>query len=347
MRNAFEHRGIPPDLAYLREILPKLYRFVQWLAKYVSKCELGIYTLPAADERTIFADFRQWKSEVMGKTLVTAIRDEDGNPRERGTARLWDYLFVCLIPSTYSEELVDLSSDTINSTISTQGQTGIIMTVTNPAHYPPIEQYIRDYTVLGYSQVFSIPLYTQEYSDNPVSEMRIHSDGRVYIALPYALIDLVEDHPSLAYSNEKTMQKRLIFNLNPLHARQSVVHKVARAQQKYGTPLDGFERGNLEDLLKIVCFPFHPACKIPIVRNPTTHFTGYFLLPLMHGIDRRRRRPRILYQQTPYDVREYLGSEEDLTWMRSFGYDEIPEIFPELKRYCYGFFRNKSDTGYM
>jgi len=50
------------------------------------------------------------------------------------------------------------------------------------------------------------------------------------------------------------------------------------AQKKYNTPLKEYISKNLEDVLKLVCFLFHPDCTEKIVKSRTKYFTGSFVL---------------------------------------------------------------------
>ncbi|MHA1278374.1 MAG: hypothetical protein ACTSRC_19065 [Candidatus Helarchaeota archaeon] len=345
IRNDIEHRGIPPDINYLKEILPKIYKFIQWLMKTIFKTEPNIYTIPAVDERSVFNDFFEWKDKVLAKNLIDKIRDKDGLFKIRKDISLNDYLFICLIPSSDSEGLIDFSADNINDTITSKMRGGTKITFSNPEHHPNIEQYLRDYRILEQSQVYSIPKYVREYQEDLGDEIRIFPDGRIYICLNFAPLWSVKDFPDLVTRSEEKIQHRLVFNIEHLYADGGIIHNRPEAQKKYGTPIKGFVRGNLEHLLKIICFPFHPDCKIPMVKIPTTYFTGLFVFPLMLGFSRHEA--RVLYQKNPFGLREYLDNEENLVKKISFGYEEIPKIVIALKNYSYGFFKVKNDTAFM
>jgi len=276
----------------------------------------------------IFKNFYKWKEKVSARNLMNNVRDEDLALRKKDEIIIDDFLYICLIPSTYSENLINFSADTLNEAISSQSKQGVTISTLNPNFYPKIEHYFRDYRILRHSQVFTVPTHLKE-TNNIGEEIRIHPDGRIYLNLKYG---------------QYSLKGKSTFNLDSILERRT--HRVIlkeKEQQKYGTPIKEIIPKNLEDLLKVVCFPFHPDCKIKMVNLPTRYFTGLFLFPFMIGTRGERR---ILYQKDTFFemTREYLGDNIELEYKKSFSYEEITNFLKEMKKFCYGFFRQKSDT---
>ena len=73
-----EHRGIPPDITYLKSILPDVYQFVIWIMKSIFKSELDIYKILAVELETVYQDFFKWKESKLGEIMLRELRNEEG-----------------------------------------------------------------------------------------------------------------------------------------------------------------------------------------------------------------------------------------------------------------------------
>jgi hypothetical protein len=85
-----------------------------------------------------------------------------------------------------------------------------------------------------------------------------------------------------------------------------------------------------------------------MINHPTKYFQGIFILPSMrlNGKDRILDLPDDLEHIFEGD-REYGGEDDQINYIISFNYDEIPELVNNFKNWTYGFFRSKADTAFM
>lgn len=325
IRNGIQHRRIFPDMPTLKGILPRIYQFTKWLMKTVFKSSLDIYSIPESDLRLVLEDLYKWKETILGQNWGEYLR----NIHELNTkkVKLRDYLFACIIPATSSGNLIDFLTTTPNSP------------------YSDIENYFRDLNVLDLAQVVANPKNLREYNDLG-EKFKLHTDGRMYGCIDYGELFQVKDIPlSQRGSDSEILKERYLFNLAPLSVESRRIN-CTKFQEKYGIPIEHYSPGNLEHLLKVACFAFHPECKIKLVKKPTEYFNAFFIFPYM--IMGRRSGRRILYHRdTIRAFREYQGDETDLEYVRSFKYDEISNVIEDLVSYCHGFFKHPRDTLYV
>ena len=52
-------------------------------------------------------------------------------------------------------------------------------------------------------------------------------------------------------------------------------------KKKYGLSLDAYYPRNLEYILKIITFAYHPECKVRMINIPAKYFRVFFILPLI------------------------------------------------------------------
>lgn len=250
--------------------------------------------------------------------------------------KIYDYIFICLIPATFSPNLVDLSFDGINEMITSQTSSGLFISGANPDHKSKIEHYFRMFRNLfdNGAQVYTISTHLRYFNDFYRNEMKIFLDGRIYICYKYKQFDKKEPSLDMDTICNKTGYRYLL----------TTEHKAL------GLELQGYYTQNLEAILKIICFAFHPECKHQIVNYPSEFFQGIFILPFM----RFNGKNRLLKHSDGLESighlfelgREYGGDQDDIVYMKSFKYDEISTLVDDFKNWAYGFFRTKSDTSF-
>lgn len=109
--------------------------------------------------------------------------------------------------------------------------------------------------------------------------------------------------------------------------------------------MDAYFPRNLEFILKIITFGYHPECKVKMINIPTKHFRALFILPLIRFEGKDRILDRSGEFEHIFDTeREYGGDDEDIVFKDSFKYDEIHDLTEKFKNWTYCFFRNKSST---
>lgn len=324
IRNDLEHKGIPPDLTFLRELIPEVYNFLKWLNKVKfneKNPEFDLYRIPIYEERSIYENFRTWKNNY--RIDVVNTHPEQIN----------DQIFICIIPSSASDNLVDFSSDTINATVTTKYQSGAFVSGANPKHHSDIESYYRRFRILGHSQVYTIPTFLREYNDT--NELQLYPNGIIYISYIYNIL----------FKRNISGEERPIFDPDRLFSSEGNCYITDKEKELYGIKINEYRNINLENLLQVVCFPFHPECKKKFVKQQTNSFTIQIILPkMLIGPNNERR-----YLDTNIEdlsFRKYLGTETDLVFTSTFTYEDIPLMIQKFKKYIYGFFRNEADTGF-
>lgn len=322
MRNDVEHREIYHDISVIKKIIPDIEKFIKWIMNVIFKNSIDLLSISSADEEKIFNDFFKWKEEKLASNLNLTFEREK---------KIYDYIFICLIPATCSPELVDLSFDEENEMLSEKTKFGPTMVGLNPEHKSKIEKYFRVYqSLFGNAQVFTVPTHLEYYHEFYGNEIKVFPDGRVYICYRYWQLN----------------PKKPTFNMEFLYDK-SESYIVEKESKIYGSPLIKYYPWNLESILKVICFAFHPECKEKLVFNPTIYFRGFFILPMMNF----KGKDRILNRSNDFNHifevnREYGGPDKDIIFPKTFNYDDIPKLVDEFKNWAYGFFKNKRDTAF-
>ena len=322
IRNNMQHNDIYADIITIKNILPLVYDFVKWLVKAEFKSEIDIFSIPPVDMNIIIKQFEDWRE--YWTQMYYSIRGKDDK-------QMVDYIFGCIIPSCYTNDLVDLSFEGIKDMIHSQTETGVTISVNNPEHDSKIEKYFRAYNYMFGKglQIFTIPDYMQ--GKNEIADIiHIYPDGLIFFGYKFRYFSYEE------YS----------FTLDPLFTTKRERYINEEAQKKYNFPLKEYMPQNLEHVLKIICFPFHPNCNEKMVKLRTQYFTGCLVLTDMT----RYRKYRKLYDKDwppPLENREYAAENPEISFIRAFGFEEIPEMLEKFKQYCYQFFRNKEDTAFL
>ncbi|MHA1227957.1 MAG: hypothetical protein ACTSPV_14515, partial [Candidatus Hodarchaeales archaeon] len=313
VRNGLEHRGIPPDITFLREVLTEIYEFIEWLmiTKF-DNTQLDVYRISAVEERQVFREFILWKDKQLPQDFYQTP--------QVGVTK--DSIFICLIPASYSPGLINFSANQIQDSISSS-QNGVTITGPNPRHFSEIEQYFREYRILGHSQVYSTPEFLRECDCGMESVLKLYPNGLIFIQFNYGVLNC----QNIWGTNQGAAN--FIFNPRPLSRENSsnvFIHQ--EASQKYGTPITEIDKFSLEHLLQIVCFPFHPDCQIKMVQIPTVYFQALFVFPgmILGENNQRRYLPQNRGGNSSFSPRVYLGEEPDLSYRCSFAYDDIPRM---------------------
>ena len=322
MRNGVEHREYYPDMTVLRKIVPDIENFIKWIINVIFNSSIDLLSISSADEDKIFDDFSRWKDQKLGSNIKLTFEREK---------RIYDYIFICIIPASCSSNLVDLSFDGENEMLSAKTTHGVTMSVLNPEHQSKIEKYFRVYqSLFGNAQVYTVPTHLEYVEAFYGSEIKVFPDGRVYICYQYWQLN----------PEKPTFNMEFLYN----KSRGWIVKKQSKL---YGSAITKYFEGNLECLLKVVCFLFHPECKEKLVNNPIKYFRGFFILPMMNYEGKDRILDRSDNFNHIFEVnREYGGDESDIIFQKTFIYDEITSVVNEFKNWAYGFFRNKRDTSF-
>ena len=324
MRNDVEHREIYHDISTIRKIITDVENFIKWIVKVVFKTAIDLFSISSADENKITEDFSNWKEQKLAINYKLPHENLGG---------FYDYIFICLIPATCSNKLVDFNFDSINQMLTSNTQTGVFASISNPEHESKIERYFRSFNLLFGSpaQVYTVSDHMKYYNETYGNEMKIFPDGRIYICFNYRPFN--PDQPT--------------FNLEGLFSQGGSRYITKDSVEKYGLPLDEYLPNNLEHTLKIICFSFNPGCEDKLVLNPTEYFRGLFLLPLMRFKGRDRILQRTNGIQQIFDKhREYGGDDDDISYSITFKYNDISKIVLNFKNWAYVFFKNKKDTGF-
>ncbi|MHA1344354.1 MAG: hypothetical protein ACTSQG_10225, partial [Promethearchaeota archaeon] len=273
------------------------------------------------NEEEILMDFRKWKEDLMTKKPDMSL-DEDFFKRKPEDMVVYDWLFICIIPTTISKDLVDFCK---------------------PNYISEIEKFYDSYPILSRnSQVNCVNRFLKE-SDDVGNIIKLHKDGRIFICLRYAPQLKVKDKSDLKSVVEKSKHNRMIFNIEPLFVKRQSIN-CEKAQEKYGTPIKDVMPGNLEHIFKIVCFPFHKNCKVQMVRTTTKKFKACFSFPNM----KKNNFGRILYQRNHIGpIREYLADDEESHLHLEFKYENISSMLNIFKNQCLNDFKTPKNISYV
>ena len=324
MRNDMEHRSLYHDITDITKLIPEVAEFITWIVKKVFQTSIDLFSISGADEEKILQDFNKWKelklSELDRREIV-----------RRDTKHL---IFILLIPSTYSPNLIDLNIDGINELVSSKLESGIKIAGRNPKHESEIEKYFRCFRHLFSTpaQVYSIPLYMRYYNKRTGNEMRVFPDGRIYSCFEFG-------------SNTRS---DLGFNMEILYSGTGTSYIINKRDIKtYELPLDKYSPLKLDHILNLICFFFHPKCKEQIVKATTEYHSVLIILPRMNINGHTRILDRNQDDEYWFETeRIFCGDNDEIVFKKTFKYDDIAECLQEFKNWTYSFFRNPSDTGF-
>jgi hypothetical protein len=205
VRNNMEHREIYTDIIVIRKIIPNVEKFIKWILKIVFNTSIDLRSISSADIEEIFEDFSEWQDgKLASNWLNTSIERSE----------IYDYLFICLIPATYSPNLVDLAFDGVNEMKTSKSELGVFFSVPNPDHKSKIEQYFRTFRHLfdGGAQVYTISTHLRYYNDYYGNEMKIYPDGRIYICYEYRHLDKKNPKLNMSMIYEKIGTRYILNN---------------------------------------------------------------------------------------------------------------------------------------
>ena len=319
IRNDMEHRSLYHDFRDISNLIPKVEKFITWIMKTKFNTSIDLYAISSADEINILSDFDEWKQKKIEKYSKTDAEN---------------IIFILIIPSSYSPNLIDMYLDGLNEMVSSRLESGIMIAGRNPEHESAIEKYFRSFRYLfsNPAQVLSVPTHMQYYNEISGDELRIFPDGRIYICFKYG----IATHNALG------------FNLENLFSGGSRYLINSEIIDKFNLPLSEYTSNKIEYILKVVLYSFHPECRQSGVKAPAKYHRMFITLPNMRINGEPRQLDRSLDENHWFESnRVYCGDEDDLIFIKTTNYDSISEILSEFKNWAYSFFRNPSDTGFM
>ena len=190
-----------------------------------------------------------------------------------------------------------------------------------------IKNYIDDYSIIKYSQTFKTPDYACQYENTFGEKILIFPNGTVKFCQIYNTFN--KEQPD--------------FALGTLEKDNFGVLDVKRVKEKYSAPFSYIKWSTLQSLLEVICFLYHPECKIQIVTSPTVLFNLEIIVPNMIYEGKNRFIPSFGGLRSN---KIYLGREKDITFRKTFRYDEIIEFIKSLKKHIIDYYKNPANKGY-
>ena len=176
-----------------------------------------------------------------------------------------------------------------------------------------IKNYIDDYSIIKRSQTYKIPEHARQYERDNGEDILIYPNGVIYFCLNYSFVDPKNPEFSLGYLESEPYEKL----------------DVESHQEKYNAPFSSITWGKLESLLEVICFIFHPECKINIVKIPTESFS--LELIVLNMIFNGKKRSLSQFGGLP-SYKKYLGGKKDIIIREIFEYKKILEFVDSIKK---------------
>jgi len=278
----------------------KLEQILDILNQYI-KTEIEEYKL-----KEIKNGFYEWKDKLYVRDVSPKIFVHDGELIIRDNQIVSEYIYVCIFPSNYPNDLTDNSLGMIHNSLA---------------------EYFREFHLLDNQKVQLTPEFLRIFNDIG-EEIKIFPDGKIFLRIKYASLEKIQDYYS-DYDNDD-IRKRYIFRIDPLFETElKPLNSRPGLKRKYGVPIEKFYRGNLEQYLLIICFIYNKNCKIQFCKFPIENFIALFYFPLIRVVDKGR----ILYKGQRFlgIPREYVGEKADIEEIFEFKFDEIKELCEKLK----------------
>jgi len=191
-----------------------------------------------------------------------------------------------------------------------------------------IKEYIDNYRIIRDSQNYKTPEFAWQNDESLGEEIRIYPGGKIYFCQMYWAFN--KENPKFSLGRlESSSYERLI---------------VKKYQEKYSAPFSHINWGSLNSLLEVICFLFHPQCKIKMVNSPTELFHLEIIVPNM--IYEGKRRVFSHSYSTFPTHKSYLGTNKDITYSKLFRFEEIDSTVEDLKRYIMEYFQNPRSRAY-
>jgi hypothetical protein len=111
-----------------------------------------------------------------------------------------------------------------------------------------IKNYIDNFSIIKRSQTVKTPEYACQHEPSIGEIILIYPNGLIYFCLNYS------------YVNPETPT----FSLGYLDSRPIEILSVSGQQVKYNAPFSTITLGKLDSLLEVICFLFHPDCKVDL-----------------------------------------------------------------------------------
>jgi hypothetical protein len=190
-----------------------------------------------------------------------------------------------------------------------------------------IKDYIDNYSIIKRSQTYKTPDYARQYEQSLGEDILIFPNGTVYFCQIYWAFN--KGQPD--------------FSLGKLESGDYERLVVKKFKEKYSAPFSYIKWGSLESLLEVICFLFNPKCKIKIVQSPTDLFHLEIIVPNMI-FEGKRRGLSSFGGFSSY--KRYLGTNKDITFRKSFRFNEIAETIEALKSHLMEYYKNPANKGY-
>jgi len=191
-----------------------------------------------------------------------------------------------------------------------------------------IEEYNNNYSIIKDSQNYKTPEFASQNEESLGEEIRIYPGGKIYFCQMYWAFN--KENPKFSLGRlESSSYERLI---------------VKKYQEKYSAPFSHINWGSLNSLLEVICFLFHPQCKIKMVNSPTELFHLEIIVPNM--IYEGKRRVFSHSYSTFPTHKSYLGTNKDITYSKLFRFEEIDSTVEDLKRHIIEFYQNPRSKAY-
>jgi len=321
-RNEMEHHGGNVDYSQLKEeLIPKGAKFIEWFTSAIMNNVIDLYSIPTTDIKKIRSSFMAWKENLLPVNSYTSIEPHLHPVPAYGSIPIdaidGDEVFICIIPSTFSNGLVDLLKNSNEQ---------------NPYADYDIEAHFKTHDIFRYSQSVTTPeafyQYVQYPRDNkPSEDALIFPDGRAYLH--------VKNGPKLWFAERNS-------NIELVNVFGSVCVFIPMI-------FDPDSSFYLKEKLQAILHPFTPSCNVvDVVARRTDDFTAIFVLTrMLWGKDFGHR----LYHEGINGFNfmgneYYMGFDPDLIVQESFNYDEIDEMLSRVKSRVKQYFRNPSSIGY-
>jgi hypothetical protein len=319
-RNGMEHRGDNVDYTQLKEeLIPMTAKFIKWFINTIMSKDVDLYSIPTTDIKKIKASFLVWKELFLPKESYIGIEPHlhtsqfESIPVDIIDG---DKIFICIIPSTFSNGLVDLMKKSNEN---------------NPYADPDLEAYFKTHDIFRYSQSLTTPeafyqYYQRRGDDRPSEDALIFPDGRAYLRMRNGGLWFAQRDENIELAN--VFGSVCVF-----------IPSILNTDNGY----------YIKEKLRVLLYPFTISCNdIDAVTRRTDDFTIIFVFTRMiWGQNHSHRLFHDGINGFNFMGHEYyMGFDPDLIVQENFKYDEIDLMLARVKEQVKQYFRNPSSIGY-
>ena len=308
-----------------KDFISKLFEPKDEKLEFNEESDSTLPKLLPSQKNGIYSRFMSWMREKYPEEYLT-------NPQEGITP---DSVFICLIPDTYSTNLIDLrpqEEEKIKKSTSGHGTFSVSISAVNPDYDAKIVQYFNDYAPLegGFyssrgSETKATPKRLRIYEVVTKSELLLYPSGEMFVQLNYSTLSKLTKFP-------RHKEDTYAFYPDHLYEDERSYLNTTQYSQKYGSPIVKVVRENLKSILEVICFPFTSE---KLVRHPTRVFNSRIIFPgmILEG------KPRKLYEDEPfYELSPYADDEPNIVFETQFSYEDIKTVIADLNKHCRDFF---------